>query len=150
MRKSSVKYASYDRPRKCADVLPNAIALVVGSPYITGATAPAVATEREHQRQMLAFLYSTPAYRRTLELFGWAELGERLQRMTRESRWDELSTLVTDEVLDALVPQGTYEELPAVIDRWFGKIATGVLIPPPRDPADDPAVAELIRAVHTI
>ena len=96
---------------------------------------------------MLAFLYSTPAYRRTLELFGWAELGERLQRMTREGRWDELSTLVTDEVLDALVPQGTYEELPAVIDRWFGKIATGVLIPPARDPADDPSVAALVREI---
>ena len=129
---------------------PTAIALVVGSPYITGATASAVAIEREHQRQMLAFLYSTPAYRRTLELFGWAELGERLQRMTRENRWGELSTLVTDEVLDALVPQGTYDELPAVIDRWFGKIATGVLIPPPRDPADDPLVTALIREVRTL
>ena len=129
---------------------PAAIALVVGSPYITGATVADVAVEREHQRQMLAFLYSTPAYRRTLELFGWAELGERLQRMTRENRWGELSTLVTDEVLDALVPQGTYDELPAVIDRWFGKIATGVLIPPPRDPADDPLVTALIREVRTL
>jgi probable F420-dependent oxidoreductase len=129
---------------------PTAIALVVGSPYITGATASDVAVEREHQRQMLAFLYSTPAYRRTLELFGWAELGERLQRMTRENRWGELSTLVTDEVLDALVPQGTYDELPAVIDHWFGKIATGVLIPPPRDPADDPLVSALIREVRTL
>lgn len=129
---------------------PTAVSLVVGSPYITGATASDVAAEREHQRQMLAFLYSTPAYRRTLELFGWAELGERLQRMTRESRWDELSTLVTDEVLDALVPQGTYEELPAIIDRWFGGIATGVLIQPPRDPADDPSVAALVQAVRTL
>ena len=34
--------------------------LVVGSPYITGATPAAVAVEREHQRTMLAFLYSTP------------------------------------------------------------------------------------------
>ncbi|MEO5840150.1 MAG: TIGR03617 family F420-dependent LLM class oxidoreductase [Acidimicrobiales bacterium] len=129
---------------------PATIALVVGSPYITGATASAVTVEREHQRQMMAFLYSTPAYRRTLELFGWAELGERLQRMTRENRWDELSTLVTDEVLDALVPQGTYDELPAVIDHWFGGIATGVLIPPPRDPADDPLVATLVRAIHNL
>ncbi|MEO8698091.1 MAG: TIGR03617 family F420-dependent LLM class oxidoreductase [Acidimicrobiales bacterium] len=129
---------------------PATIALVVGSPYITGATAAAVAVEREHQRQMMAFLYSTPAYRRTLELFGWAELGERLQRMTRESRWAELSALVTDEVLDALVPQGTYEQLPAVIDHWFGGIATGVLIPPPRDPADDHLVAALVRSVRSI
>jgi probable F420-dependent oxidoreductase len=129
---------------------PATIALVVGSPYITGATAAAVAVEREHQRQMMAFLYSTPAYRRTLELFGWAELGERLQRMTRENRWDDLSMFVTDEVLDALVPQGTYEQLPAVIDQWFGGIATGVLIPPPRDPTDDPLVATLVQSVREL
>jgi len=129
---------------------PATIQLVVGSPYITGATADAVAVEREHQRQMLAFLYSTPAYRRTLELFGWADLGERLQRMTREGRWGELSALVTDDVLDTLVPQGTYADLPAVIDRWFGQVATGVLIAPPRDPSDDAAVAALVHAVRTI
>ncbi|HUP72640.1 MAG TPA: TIGR03617 family F420-dependent LLM class oxidoreductase [Acidimicrobiales bacterium] len=129
---------------------PSAIELVVGSPYITGSTASVVAAEREHQRHMLAFLYSTPAYRRTLELFGWADLGERLQRMTREGRWDELATLVTDEVLDALVPQGTYDELPAVIARWFGDIATGVLVQPPRDPADDPLVGDLIRAIRAL
>jgi hypothetical protein len=127
-----------------------AMELIVGSPYITGATAAAVATEREHQRRMLAFLYSTPAYRRTLELFGWADLGERLQRMTREGRWDELSTLVPDEVLDALVPQGTYDELPGVIDKWFGAIATGVLLQPPRDPSDDASMAELVRAVRAV
>jgi probable F420-dependent oxidoreductase len=128
----------------------DAMELIVGSPYITGATAAAVATEREHQRRMLAFLYSTPAYRRTLELFGWADLGERLQRMTREGRWDELSSLVTDDVLDALVPQGTYDELPAVIHEWFGGIATGVLLQPPRDTADDASMAELVRAVRAV
>jgi probable F420-dependent oxidoreductase len=127
-----------------------ALELVVGSPYITGATAAAVEVEREHQRQMLAFLYSTPAYRRTLELYGWADLGERLQRMTREGRWDDLSTVVTDEVLDTLVPQGTYAELPAVIERWFGAIATGVLIAPPRDPADDATMAKLVKAVRAL
>jgi hypothetical protein len=70
--------------------------------------------------------------------------------MTREGRWDELRTLVTDEILDALVPQGTYDELPAVIEHWFGGIATGVLIAPPRDPDDDAAVGALVRAVRAI
>ena len=129
---------------------PSTLELVVGSPYITGASAAAVDAEREHQRRMMAFLYSTPAYRPTLELFGWADLGERLQRMTREGRWDELSTLVTDEVLDALVPQGTYAELPAIIEQWFGAIATAVLIAPPRDPADDASMATVVHAVRDL
>ena len=46
-----------------------------GRRVITGATADAVLAERERQRRLLAFLYSTPAYAPTLELYGWAELG---------------------------------------------------------------------------
>ena len=124
--------------------------LVAGSPYITGSTAANVAREREHQRRMLAFLYSTPAYRRTLELHGWADLGERLQAMTRQGRWDDLAALVTDDVLDALVPQGTYDELPAVIERWFSGRATGVIVPPSSDPSGDGATAALVAAVQAL
>ena len=54
---------------------------------------------------MFAFLYSTPAYRRTLELYGWEDLAGRLQSMIRADRWDDLSSVVTDEVLAALVPK---------------------------------------------
>lgn len=43
--------------------------LVTGSTFITGPDAHSVAASREQQRGLLGFLYSTPAYRRTLELF---------------------------------------------------------------------------------
>jgi probable F420-dependent oxidoreductase len=122
--------------------------LVVGSPYITGASVADVAVDRERQRHLLAFLYSTPAYRRTLELYGWAELGAQLQQLTRQQEWDRLEELVSDEVLDTLVPQGTYDELPDVIDRWFGDVATGVVLPPPPDPTHDAHLAEVIRAIQ--
>jgi hypothetical protein len=48
-----------------------------------------VAREREHARELLTFLYSTPAYWPTLELLGWREVGERLHRLTREGKWGE-------------------------------------------------------------
>ena len=48
---------------------------VIGTSVITGATPDAVLVERERQRRLLAFLYSTPAYAPTLELYGWAEVG---------------------------------------------------------------------------
>ena len=48
---------------------------VIGTSVITGATVDAVLAERERQRRLLAFLYSTPAYAPTLELYGWADLG---------------------------------------------------------------------------
>lgn len=122
--------------------------LVVGGPFVTGRTTAEVAEAREHQRRTLAFLYSTPAYRRTLELFGWDDLGEHLQRLTRDQRWDRLADVVNDEVLDTLVPQATWEGLPAVIANWFGGLADGVLLRPPEDPAHDDAFAALVAAIR--
>lgn len=126
------------------------IELVTGSPFITGPDRRAVDVARAHQRRMFGFLYSTPAYRRTLELYGWADLGERLQAMTRTQSWEQLHELVTDEVLDTLVPQGTWDELPAVIELWFAGRAQAVILPLPVDPADDDRFREVVRAVQAI
>lgn len=127
------------------------VQLIVGSQYITGPDQTMVATNREHHRQLLAFLYSTPAYRRTLELFGWEDLGARLQQMTRTNSWDDLPNLVTDEVLDALVPQATWDDLPDTIAQWFGHLdVDGVILPLPDTPARDPYFAEVVRAVQAL
>jgi probable F420-dependent oxidoreductase len=122
--------------------------IVSGSQFITGPTQAAVERNREHHRRLLAFLYSTPAYRRSLTLHGWEGLGERLQTITRNQQWDTLHEHVADEVIDALVPQGTWDELPDVIGRWFGGLCTGVILPLPEDPADDSRFAEVIAAVQ--
>ena len=128
-----------------------AVDLIVGSQYITGPDQAAVATNREHHRRLLAFLYSTPAYRRTLELFGWEDLGARLQAMTRSNSWDDLEQLVTDEVLDALVPQASWDDLPDTISTWFGDLdVDGVILPLPETPARDPYFAEVVRAVQAL
>jgi hypothetical protein len=63
-------------------------------------------------------------------------------------KWDDLPVLLTDEVLDTLVPQATYDALPAVIERWFGTIATGIVLEPPDDPVHDEAFAVTIRAIQ--
>ena len=51
----------------------------------TGADREAVEQARERQRRMLAFLYSTPSYRPTLERHGWPELFDQLQALTRSN-----------------------------------------------------------------
>lgn len=114
------------------------IELVVGTQWILGATRTDIDERREHNRRLLAFLYSTPAYERTLELFEWSELAPRLRALIKEQRWGDLSGLVTDEVLDTLVPQATFDELPDVAIEWFGGLADGILVaPPPSDEHDD-------------
>jgi probable F420-dependent oxidoreductase len=124
--------------------------LVVGSPFVVGATASALDAERERQRRLFAFLYSTPAYRRTLELYGWDDLGGRLRDLIRHDRWDELHSVVSDEVLDTLVPSATYDELPALVLGRFGHLCQGVTVPVPTDPADDAAHADALAAIRAV
>ena len=123
------------------------IELVVGTQVITGATAAELDAERERQRRLFAFLYSTPAYRPTLELYGWEDLAGRLQDMVRADRWDELHELVTDEVLDTLVPTAGFDELAGVLAGRFGALGQGVLVPVPPDPTHDAHFAEVLAAI---
>jgi probable F420-dependent oxidoreductase len=126
------------------------VELVTSGQLMMGKDRTAVDASREQQRAVLAFLYSTPAYRRTLELYGWTELGERLQAMTRASAWDQLQELMTDDVLDALIPQGTWAEMPAIVEEWFASRCDGLLLQVPSDPADDAEFAEVIAAIRAI
>jgi probable F420-dependent oxidoreductase len=113
-----------------AQRLANDVQVAIAIPYITGPDQASVDQSREAQRAVLGFLYSTPAYRRTLELFGWDDLGAQLQLMTRSGDWSQLGVLMTDEVLDVLIPSGTWEELPSVINDWFAGLVDAVLIQP--------------------
>lgn len=124
------------------------VQVAIAIPYITGPDQSAVEQSRESQRAVLGFLYSTPAYRRTLELFGWDGLGAQLQLMTRSGDWSQLGQLMTDEVLDALIPSGTWDELPNVINDWFGGLVDAVLIQPSDNYNDE--FAQLISRVKLI
>ncbi len=123
---------------------PRDIELVVGTPVITGSGAEEVDRERERQRRLFAFLYSTPAYRRTLELYGWEDLAGRLQELIRARRWADLPEVVTDEVLDTVVPTAPYRELPAVLVERVGNLGSGILLSPPEDPAHDDEFGRVI------
>jgi probable F420-dependent oxidoreductase len=122
--------------------------LVIGTQIITGASPQALSEERERQRRLLAFLYSTPAYRPTLELYGWADLGPRLRALTRSGDWDDLAGVLPDDVIDTLVPSGTFDELPDLLIGRFGELGQGIVASPPADPADDGAFREVIRALQ--
>jgi probable F420-dependent oxidoreductase len=120
------------------------VALLAGGLIATGRDAAAVARERERIRELLTFLYSTPAYWPTLDLFGWRPVGERLHRLTREGKWSDMAGAVTDEMLATLVPQAPYAEIAAVLKRDYDGLATGITFPVPDDPADDALAAHAI------
>jgi probable F420-dependent oxidoreductase len=130
------------------DLAESGFEVVIGTPVITGVSADAVVSERERQRRLLAFLYSTPAYAPTLELYGWTELGPRLRQLVRRDRWDELASVLSDEVLDTLVPCGTFDELPALLRDRFAGLGQGVVLSPPADDGDDGRFRAVIAALR--
>jgi probable F420-dependent oxidoreductase len=133
--------------RSLADV---AFETVIGTSVITGATHDEVLRERERQRRLLAFLYSTPAYAPTLELYGWTEVGPRLRELIRHDRWDELAGVLSDEVLDTLVPCGTFDELPGLLRDRFSGLGQGLVVSPPPHVGDDDAFRAVVAALRTI
>lgn len=122
--------------------------LVCGSQVITGTTPAELAAERERQRRLLAFLYSTPAYRRTLELYGWEQLAGALQSMIRTGRWDQLASVITDEVLDTLVPTARLDALSDVLYERFAGLADAVVLSPPADHVHDDELSAVLVALR--
>ena len=114
----------------------------------TGPDDATVAAERERFRDMLAFLFSTPAYWASLELFGWQHIGEQLLALTREGRWKDMPGVFTDEVLDTFLVSGRYDQLPERLVSRFGGLVDRITLTVPNDPANDAAAAAAIRAIR--
>jgi probable F420-dependent oxidoreductase len=80
-------------------------------------------------RRQIAFYGSTPAYRPVLELHGWGELGDELNALTKRGKWDDISELVTDEVLDTFAIIGTAEDAVAELNRRYGDVLGRAMLP---------------------
>lgn len=110
-------------------------------------------TEAEQQaaddgvRSLLGFYGSTPAYRPVLDTHGWGELQPRLRQLTREGRWDDLPSLVDDEVLATIAVRGTPAEAAAELRRRFAGRVDRLAVYAPYALADD-ALAEVVAAVR--
>ncbi|QBJ97953.1 TIGR03617 family F420-dependent LLM class oxidoreductase [Rhodococcus sp. ABRD24] len=122
--------------------------VVAGLQVITGLTDADVATERERRRRLFAFLYSTPAYRPALDRYGLGDLQARLAAMARRDDWSALPSVVTDEILEQLVPTARYGELPVVVRERLAGVADGVTLALPEDPAHDRRMARVVAELR--
>ena len=76
------------------------LSIVAAPDLIAGSDTAALVDERERKRRLLSFLYSTPAYRRALDALGYGEQASELHRLSREQAWEEMVTVLHDEMLD--------------------------------------------------
>jgi probable F420-dependent oxidoreductase len=122
--------------------------LVLGPLTATGKDKQQVAVEWEKMRNLLGFLYSTPAYWPSLELFGWQEKGQQLLDMTRQGNWQKMPSIITDEMLSKFVPCGTYGEIAQIFHSRFGGLAHRITFPMPENPIDDEVCGVAVRQLQ--
>lgn len=127
---------------------PEDFRLVLGPLTATGKTEAEVADNWEKQRNLLGFLYSTPAYWPSLELFGWQEKGQQLLDLTRAGDWGSMAQIVTDDMLAKFVPRATYADIASVYRERYEQLTRRITFPMPTDPADDKRVARVIEQLH--
>lgn len=147
-----IREVALPRLQKGADRLArdlSEIKLILGALVATGKDQQTVLAEREKQRSLLGFLYSTPSYWPSLALFGWEDRGEQLLQLTREGRWQDMSKLIDDEMLDQFVPSGGYEEIVEVMKQRYGGLSTMINFPLPEDPKDDGLAAIAIEGLKS-
>ena len=68
--------------------------------------------------------------------------------MAREHQWGEMTALIDDELLETMIPSGTYDEIVEPLRERYRGLATHITFPMPDDPADDSRVAEVIAALR--
>jgi probable F420-dependent oxidoreductase len=122
---------------------------VTGGGFVATGNAEEIDAALVRIRSQIAFYGSTPAYRGVLELHGWEGLGAELTALSKQNRWDEMSGLVDDELLEAFAVVGPPDELPARIAARFGGILTRLSFRAPAS-MDRDAVAALVAELRAL
>lgn len=81
----------------------------------TGENDPELETAAAAVRKQIAFYGSTPAYRKILELHGWGDLHDELNRLSKQGEWDAMGSLIDDEMLATFAVVGPVDTIAAAL-----------------------------------
>jgi probable F420-dependent oxidoreductase len=89
---------------------------------VTGTTDEELERAREGTKQQIAFYGSTPAYRGVLELHGWGDLQDDLNRLSKQGEWVAMGDLITEDILDAFAVVAAPEDIPKALLARYGDL----------------------------
>jgi probable F420-dependent oxidoreductase len=113
---------------------------------VTGRDEAELAAAAGPTRMQIAFYGSTPAYRGVLEHHGWGELGDELNRLSKQGEWLKMGDAIDDAVLEAFAVVGEPSSVAAQIERRYGGLIDRVQVGISRD--DPNTSAALVAALH--
>ena len=111
-----------DRPRE-------AVSLSASPFVVTGETEAERDRKREEVRRRIAFYGSTRTYHDVLEHHGWKSVGEELHELSKEQAWDEMTDLVSDEMVATFALDADPAELRAEALDVYGDVADRIALP---------------------
>jgi probable F420-dependent oxidoreductase len=114
---------------------------------VTGTTEEEIESARTATKQQIAFYGSTPAYRPVLELHGWGDLQDELNRLSKRGEWVAMGDLVTDDILETFAVVGEPEDVPGALRARYGDAVDRISFYAPykRDPERWRRVLESFR-----
>jgi probable F420-dependent oxidoreductase len=99
-------------------------------------------------RKQISFYGSTPAYRPVLDLHGWGDLHTELNALSKRGQWDEMVSLVPDELVHAMCSVGSAAEVAADLHARYGGLAHRIRFNLPGDQVGPGRFAELVAAMR--
>jgi probable F420-dependent oxidoreductase len=89
---------------------------------VTGNNEEEMAAAVTGTKQQIAFYGSTPAYRGVLEVHGWGDMQDELNRLSKAGEWVKMGEVIDDEVLNTFAVVGEPEQIGAELTRRYGDI----------------------------
>jgi probable F420-dependent oxidoreductase len=90
---------------------------------VTGRDEKALSNAKDHVKRQLAYFGSTKAYRGVLELYGWGELQPKLNALARIGEWEEMASLIDEDVLNTFAIVCPPEQVATeIVNRYGGMI----------------------------
>jgi probable F420-dependent oxidoreductase len=116
---------------------------------VTGTNEEEMARSAKGTREQIAFYGSTPAYRTVLDLHGWGDLQPELNTLSKQGKWEEMGTLIDDEVLRTFAVVAEPADLASAIAARFGGTVTRMMFYAPyqHDPETWLPVIEALKSV---
>lgn len=114
---------------------------------VTGRDEAEMARSREAVRTQLAFYGTTPAYQPVFALHGYGDLLPELQQLARQGRWDEMGSLIDDELLETIAVVGEPDRVPSLVRERLEGISDSVSLVNNRAP-DPRHFAEVVAGLR--
>ena len=88
---------------------------------VTGRDEAEFEASKKAARERIAFYGSTPAYKGVLDAIGAGDLQDTLNKMSKQGRWQEMGTLIGDDLLNAFGVMGEPKDIAPQMLARYGK-----------------------------